>query len=145
MAIAPYLNFAGNTREAIDYYAAKLGGTLAGGGILTFGQMNMGDGTESDPDVKEMVAHAWMKVGGSDLYFSDAPPGMFDLVVGNNVWLLYSSDDKNEIQAAWDALVDEGQVYMPIGPTPWTSLYGMLTDKFGVKWQFSYNDPAFMP
>lgn len=143
MTVAPYLNFPGNTREVIDYYIAKLGGSLAGGGIMTFGQMNMGDGTEDKPDVRDMIAHAWMKIGNSDVYFSDAPPGMFDLIAGNNVWLLYMSEDKADVQAKWDALAADSRISMPIGPTQWTSLYGMLTDKFGINWQFSYSDPAF--
>lgn len=145
MSIAPYLSFPGTAREAIDYYSAALGGTLAGGGIMTYGQMDMGESGDGHPDVADLVAHAWLKIGDSDVYFSDSPPGMFDVVVGNNIWLMYSSDDKNDVQRKWDALAADGNVVMPIGPTPWTSLYGQVVDKYGNSWQFNYNDPAFMP
>jgi len=145
MSVAPYLSFPGNAREAIDFYSSALGGALAGGGIMTYGQMGMGEGDDDHAGVDDLVAHAWLKIGDSDVYFADAVPGMEEVVVGSNVWLMYSGDDRADVEAKWNALAADGNVLMPAGPTPWTSYYGQVTDKYGIRWQVNYNDPAFMP
>lgn len=40
----------------------------------------------------------------------------------------------NEVQKRWSALAKKATILQPIGPSPWSALYGMLTDRFGVTW-----------
>lgn len=140
MSLSPYINFSGNTREVVDYYADKLGANVLG--VVTFEQLGR---TEQSPEANSLVAHAHLKIGESSLFLPDTPPSYMTLTPGDNMSLMFQSSDAAEVQHIWDALAPDGQVRMPIGATPWTSLYGQLTDKFGVIWLVNYIDPAYAP
>jgi PhnB protein len=34
----------------------------------------------------------------------------------------------------FDALANDGNVLMPMGPTFWSSCFGMVSDRFGLSW-----------
>ena len=73
----PYLNFDGNTREAMAYYQGVFGGSLT---IHTFGEFGDPAAPEADK-----VMHARLETdGGFTLMASDLPPGM-TLSAGDNI------------------------------------------------------------
>ena len=82
MPINPYLNFDGNTREAVEFYARAL--ETEPPQFMTFA-----DGGES-PDyplpaeARDRIMHTRLDVDGTPLMFSDTFPGMPPLTVGNN-------------------------------------------------------------
>lgn len=43
-----------------------------------------------------------------------------------------------EVQDAWDRLLDGGKALMPLDKYEWSEKYGWLQDKFGVSWQLAY-------
>lgn len=49
-------------------------------------------------------------------------------------------DSAEEIQRAWDILVEDGVVMMPLDEYPWSQKYGWVQDKFGVSWQLMLAD-----
>lgn len=134
MPINPYINFPGNCREAVNYYARVFNTQPAQ--IMTFGEMP-GDPSRPLPEeAKNLIMHAELHVAGSSLMFSDTFPGM-PLNVGNNISLTVVTKNADEIRNAFNALKEGGQVSMDLQETFWSKLYGMVTDKFGVPWQFS--------
>lgn len=46
-------------------------------------------------------------------------------------------ENEIEINAAWEKLVEGGQILMPFDKYDWSKKYGWLQDKFGVSWQLS--------
>ena len=38
------------------------------------------------------------------------------------------------MKARWAGLCEGGQVLQPLGASGWSSLYGMVKDRFGVTW-----------
>lgn len=71
--------------------------------------------------------------------FSDCLPGM-PVTQGGNFNLAYISKDKDEITGIFNRLKnDGGQVIMELQETIWIGLYGFLTDKFGINWQFAHD------
>lgn len=141
MAINPYLNFAGNCREALEFYARIF--KTQPRGTMTFGEMP-GDPSRPLPEeAKNLIMHSELVVGGDTLMFSDTPPGM-PLTVGNNISLTLVSTNRDEIVNAFNGLKEGGRVTMDLQQTFWTPLYAMLTDKFGVPWQLSL-DTGEMP
>jgi predicted 3-demethylubiquinone-9 3-methyltransferase (glyoxalase superfamily) len=44
-----------------------------------------------------------------------------------------------EVESAWNKLVDGGSVMMPLDKYDWSAKYGWVQDKFGVSWQLSYS------
>jgi len=69
--------------------------------------------------------------------FSDVPPDM-SLIAGNNISLMIISNDMGKIRSMFDQLKTEGTVGMELQETFWSKLYGFVTDKFGIGWQFNH-------
>jgi PhnB protein len=136
MAINVYINFNGNCREAVEYYAEVFGTEKPQ--IMTFGE------TPSDPkfplpeEATDLVMHTRLNLSGSNVMFSDVFPGM-PFVAGNNISLTVVSKDIDEIKALFNKLKEGGTVRMDLQETFWSKCYGSLTDKFGIEWQFSYD------
>ena len=52
----------------------------------------------------------------------------------SNLSLSLAVADDVEAERKFAALADGGQVQMPLGPTFYSSRFGMVTDRFGVMW-----------
>ncbi len=123
----PYLNFEGNAREAMEFYNKIFGGKL---NISTFGESGM----SVSPDEKDQVMHAHFAAdNGITLMASDIPSG-WEYKPGNNVSLSLSGDNEQELQGYWDKLAQGGNIEQPLEQAPWGDRFGMLTDKFGIRW-----------
>lgn len=76
MPLSPYLSFAGNCADAIAYYQQTLGAELLY--KLSFGEMppSAADNEEGCPSGMRFpdtaIAHANMRIAGSDIMMSDA-------------------------------------------------------------------------
>jgi PhnB protein len=135
MAINVYLNFNGNTREAIEFYEQAFGTEKTQ--IMTFGDAPQDPSHPLPEEAKDLVLHAQLNIGGSVVMFSDTFPGM-PFTVGNNVTLAVVSTDIDEIKSSFEKLKEGGKVGMELQETFWSKCYGQVTDKFGVIWQLSY-------
>lgn len=132
-----YLNFKNEAAEAIKLYEKVFDTSTTN--IMTFGEMPADPEHPITEETKDLILNASMIIEGTYVMFSDVPDGMgMPLVKGNNVSLVVSTDDEEKIDRQFGLLAEEGTVTMPLGPTFWTKKYGMLTDKFGINWMFSY-------
>lgn len=123
----PYLNFKDSARQAMEFYHNIFGGKLD---INTFGESHMSD----DPATKDLIMHSMIEAdNGITFMASDAPPGMADKPSENGTISL-SGDNETELRGYWDRLAEGGTITMPISKAPWGDTFGMLTDKFGVRW-----------
>ena len=136
MQIAPYLNFPGTCREAFQFYAKCLGGTL--GDIHTFGSSPMKDQTPAEWHDK--VMHVMLTVGTSVLMGSDAPPPHFKTPQGFSVSLTPQSATDGE--RIFKALSEGGRVTMPFQQTFWSAGFGALVDRYGQPWMISCETAA---
>jgi PhnB protein len=134
MGVAPYVNFNGNCREAVGFYA-KVFGTAAPR-IMTFGETPPNPAFPMDDATKRLIMHAEIEVMGTAIMFSDVPPGM-KFVKGNDISLIVQGKNGEELKRWFNAMKEGGNVAMELGPQPWSKLYGFVTDKFGVGWQFN--------
>ncbi len=122
----PYLNFDGNTKEAMEFYRSVFGGELA---VNTFGEYG-----EQDPSIKDKVMHAMLETpSGFTLMASDPPPGM-PVQSGNAFTISLSGDDEAELRGYWDKLSDGGQIHMALEKQMWGDIFGHCQDRFGVPW-----------
>lgn len=134
----PYLTFAGNCREALEFYRDSLKGEIIS--LQTFGEAQM-PGPEA---IKDRVIHAEFRA--DDVYFM-ASDGMADYVAvpGNMVSMSLDFKDEQEQEAAFNALSAGGKVNMPLERTFWGAKFGMLTDKFGIQWFLNCTMPGGSP
>ncbi|MBP7930969.1 MAG: VOC family protein [Acidimicrobiia bacterium] len=122
----PYLNFDGNTREAMEFYQNALGGELL---IHTFGEYGAPEGI--DPNG---VMHAMLETpAGFTLMASDLPPGM-DGIQGTMMNVSISGEDEEALRGYWDKLSDGANIVMPLEKQMWGDTFGSLFDKFGTPW-----------
>jgi PhnB protein len=135
MSIQTYINFNGNCREAVEFYAEAFG--TGKPKVMLFGDMPSNDGFPITEETKNLVMHAELKIKESTVMFSDVPPGM-PFTVGNNISLIMGSKDMDEIKSIFNKLKTGGTVVMDLQETFWSKYYGYLIDKFGIGWQLSH-------
>jgi PhnB protein len=122
----PYVNFAGNTREAMDFYHDVFGGELTSN---TFGEYGDASAPEADK-----IMHSQLETdAGFTLMAADTPPGM-ELHPGDNVSISLSGDDGDLLRGYWERLSSDGTVTMPLEKQMWGDEFGMCQDKFGLTW-----------
>ena len=129
----PYINFPGNAREAMEFYAQVFGGDL---NLSTFGEY----GEQSAPGA-DKIMHAQLETSsGYTLMASDLPPGM-DHRPGNNLAVSLSGDDSDELRGYWEKLSAGGNVTMPLEKQMWGDEFGMCEDRFGITWMVNISQP----
>lgn len=135
-----YLNFAGNTEEAFNFYKSVFGGEFMGG-IMRFKDVNDMPGKEHlNEKSLNGVVHVALPVGNNMLMGSDTMEGFGPPhQAGNNVHLSLHPDSKEEADRLYAALSGGGQQTMPMSDTFWGDYWGMLTDKFGISWMINYH------
>lgn len=136
MAIDVYINFNGNCRSAVEFYAQVFGTEKPQ--IMTFGDAPPNPEFTIPDEAKSLVMHTQLRINGSNVMFSDVCPGM-SFVAGNNISLTIVSTNIDQIKSLFNKLKAGGTVGMDLQETFWSKCYGMLTDKFGIQWQFSYD------
>ncbi|MBU9708314.1 VOC family protein [Paenibacillus sp. AK121] len=130
--LIPYITLDGNAKEAIEFYEEALDAQLLF--IQTFGEMPENPDFPIPAEVKERVGHATLKVGETELMFSDTFPGS-PFSSGNQVSICITTDSVEQAKKMFDALQQGGQVGMPLQETHFSPAYGNVTDKFGVTFQ----------
>jgi PhnB protein len=127
MHINPYLAFDGTCREAFTFYAELLGGEIEA--FITTKEMPMeGAGDEWG----DRILHAKLVADSNVIMGGDTPPGVSVKPTGTCVYV--GADSPAEVERIYHALADGGRVDMPISPTPWSAMFGMVTDRFGTPW-----------
>ncbi|WP_158841407.1 VOC family protein [Saccharothrix deserti] len=122
----PYISFAGNAREAMEFYESVFGGTLS---LNTFGEYGATDAPEA-----EKIMHGMLETpSGFTLMGADTPPGM-SVNAGDNITICLSGDDADELHGYWEKLSDGGNVLTPLEKQMWGDEYGACQDKFGISW-----------
>lgn len=123
----PYIGFKDNAREAMEFYKTVFGGELV---MNTFKEFH----ASQDPAEDNKIMHAMLEAtNGITFMASDTPNGM-EYTPGQNISMSLSGEDESELKGYWDKLSDGAQVIMPLNAAPWGDTFGMLNDKFGIKW-----------
>lgn len=129
----PYISFAGNARQALEFYKDVFGGTLA---LSTFGELGAQDSPGADK-----IMHGMLETdSGFTLMGADTAPGM-EYNPGDNVAVSLSGDDADELRGYWQKLSDGGTVSVPLEQQVWGDEFGMCVDQFGVAWMVNIAQP----
>jgi len=135
--VSTYLNFAGKTEEAFNFYKSVFGGEFGGPGIQRFGDIPPQEGMPplSDAD-KKLILHVELPIlGGHVLMATDAPESMgFKVELGNQMHINLEPDSRAETKRIFDALSAGGKVTMELQDMFWGAYYGSFTDKYGINW-----------
>src|SRR5262245_12000833 len=128
MLVQPYLSFDGRCEEAVEFYRSKLGAR-----VVTLSRFKEApDQSMMPPGTGEKIMHGELRLGDSVLLVSDG------MCTGSpkfeGISLALTAKDIPEAERFFNALADGGQVQMPLTETFFSPRFGMLADRFGVKW-----------
>lgn len=125
----PHLNFDGDARAALEFYATAFGTEAV---VVTYGQ----SGATDDPAWADRVVFGQVQSSsGIGIMAFDVWPGQpYDQ--GDNAFYVYlAGDDADELTAAWNGLSDGAEIRQPLEASAWSPLAGQLRDRFGIVWQ----------
>src|SRR5262249_5217798 len=128
--VNPYIFFDGRCEEAIEFYAKNLGAERLM--VMRY--------SDSPPDVKAQqcgqpgmenkIMHAHLKFGDATVMLSDGPcSGKYD-----GFALSLRAATPKDAERFFALLADGGLINMPLNKTFFSPAFGMVTDKFGIKW-----------
>jgi PhnB protein len=129
--LVPYIHLDGEAAEAIATYERVLGAQL-----LASSRYAEMPGADFPPEVRERIMHAALRIGSSTLMVSDTAPGMPVLARGGHVQILIDFGDEGSMNEPFAQLAEGGRVVMPLAETFWNATFGVLEDRFGVRWLF---------
>jgi len=128
MTVEPYLFFEGRCAEAIEFYQKALGAEVK----MALRYKEAPDPSICTPENENKIMHAALAIGGSLVLMSDGLAKTSPVFEG--FALSVSAVDEAEAKSFFDALSADGQVTMPLSKTFFSLCFGMVRDKFGVRW-----------
>lgn len=135
--INPYLNFLGNTEEAFNFYRSVFGGEFLV--LQRFKDTPHGDNMPAED--KERIMHVALQVGDNMLMGTDVLESAGQtLTFGNNLSIAIAPKSIEEATVIFNGLSAGAQVEVPLEKMFWGAIFGMLTDKFGIKWMVNYDE-----
>lgn len=133
LGVNPYIAYKGNCRQAIEFYKDALGAEVV------FMQ-TVGESPMSNMGPAENIMHCSIQVGKSTVMMCDDPRPEAALA-GGNISLAIGLNDAGRAKEIFENLAKDGTVVMPLAKTFWAEAFGMVTDKFGIKWMVNCDAP----
>ena len=131
MKLTPYIQFAGNAEEALNFYKEVLNGEVV---MLS----RYGDSpVPADEDYKQKIIHARLVFGENMIMISDTFKGNA-VHTNGNIQLSVDVPDKLQLETVFGKMAAGGKIVMPLQDQFWGATFGMLQDKFGVNWMFNH-------
>lgn len=126
--VTTHLNFDGQAREALAFYATVFGGEPI---LVTYGEL----AGEVDPEQARKII--WGQVAsdaGFRIMAYDVQPERPWHPGENAFYVSLRGSSQDEVTTYWQGLSAGATVLQPLGPSAWSPLYGMLKDRFGITW-----------
>lgn len=132
---SPYFTFAGNAREAIEFYAEVFVGELQ---LATFKDFQ----APVAPEHENLVMHAELITEhGFNLRVSDGAAlseAPAQATTNMEASLIGPTEDVDTARPWFDKLSDGATNIQPLTAAPWGATFGSLTDKYGIAWMFNF-------
>lgn len=123
----PYISFKDNARQAMEFYKTIFGGTLE---VSTFKDFHM---TENPADA-DLVMHSQLLGDNGIIFMGADTPSHMEYNAGQRITMALSGHDDDLLHGYFDKLVVDATDVTPLDKAPWGDSFGMLTDKYGVRW-----------
>ncbi len=139
VTINPYLNFAGDTEEAFNFYKSVFGGEF----LVVMRYKDSFDAARTAEADQDKLMHIALPIGKGNVLMGTDVLGKMgnDLAHGNSHFISINGEDVEESRKLFTALAAGGTISYPYDKSPWGTYFGMLTDKFGIQWMTDCPDP----
>jgi PhnB protein len=133
-AITITLMFNGQTEAAFNFYKSVFGGEFA----MLQRMKDMPSPMPMTDEEKEKILYVGLNTGAGFLAGMDMPAGRGHVEHGNDFMITLNTSSEEETTKLFNALVDGGNVMMPLDHQFWGAFFGMVKDQFGIQWMLSY-------
>lgn len=129
VSTAPHVNFQGQAREALEFYRSVFGGEIS---LATYADIH----SVEDPTQADQIAFGRVDApNGFTILAYDVQPSKEYDPGKNPFYIALHGTTGDEIRPLWHRLADGAvAVLVPLAPAPFSPLYGMLTDRYGITW-----------
>ncbi len=134
----PYLNFNGNTEEAMNFYRSVFGTEFT-----ALHRFKDSPGFEKMPKhEQDKIMHASLPLTKNNVLMATDVLGSMGqkLTMGNNFYICLHTESEKETEKLFLGLSAGGKIEMPLNQTFWGAYCGMCRDKFGVQWMITYQN-----
>ena len=136
-----HLNFRGDARAALEFYASVFGGQPV---IATYGDFGMSaeapgadrvvfGQVESDAGFRVMAYDIPGSAAGSERSGSTRRENGVT-ITDQEFFVSVRGESLEEITSYWEKLAAGALIVEPLAASAWSAGFGMLTDSFGVTW-----------
>ena len=128
--VQPYLSFDGKCEEALEFYKRALDAEVVT--LLRFKDNPAPQAGCGKPGSEDKVMHAQLRIGQTNVMASDgecAGKPNFD-----GFALSLAAPTGADADKAFNALAKDGKVEMPLTKTFFSDRFGMVADRYGVRW-----------
>ncbi|MCC8132832.1 MAG: VOC family protein [Tannerellaceae bacterium] len=132
--VDPYLSFNGNCEEAFTWYKGIFQTEF--NSFVRYKEMT--EGPLMPEQKQNKIIYISMPI--SDYVYltgADTTPEM-PVQMGENMVLTLTLTDEDQMRQIFLNLAEGGEILMPLQQTFWADLYGMIQDKFGIRWRINY-------
>ena len=130
MNVQPYLSFQGRAQEALDFYKTAVGAKVDM--VMHFKDAPKEMQAQTPPASMDKVMHAAFHVGETQLFATDGE--CMGSLSFTGISLTINATSNEEAEKVFAALGKGGQTTIPMSETFFAHRFGVLADKFGVKW-----------
>lgn len=136
-ALSPYINFAGRTAEALEFYKGIFGGETE------LQLAKDGPNAANTPSEKlGQVFHAFYRSPHFTLMASDMMTDEAGRNVGNTISLALMCDSSDQLCEWFDKLAEGGTATWEPRDSEWGSVFAQVSDKYSITWMLNYQSPA---
>ena len=137
-----HLNFMGDARAALDFYASVFGGTAT---VATYGDFGMPAGVpgadkvvfgqlETEQGFRVMAYDIPSQAGGAPATAGSTRRENGSTITDQPFFVSVRGEALEEIEGYWAKLSVGASIVEPLAASAWSPGFGMLTDSFGVTW-----------
>ena len=129
--VTPNFHFQGNCEEAIHLYEKAFNTKIDL--ILYYSDANIEDlKIKLKEEHKKYVYHGEMKIGNQRIMFSDSITRKIKR--GDSFFLTITFETKENVINSFNILSENAEIIAPLQKTTYSSCFGNLIDKFGIRW-----------
>lgn len=123
-----HLNFRDDARAALELYQSVFGGRIT---LVSYADAH----DVQDPADADRIMWGEVRADNGFHVMAYDVRAKQSYEAGDRAFFVsVRGSDADEITTYWKGLSEAATVVQDLGPSGWTPLYGMLTDRFGVTW-----------
>ena len=131
MSLSFHIDFNGQCREAFEFYAENLKGTI--GTMLEFKDSPASESVSKEWQHK--IIHANILIEGIELAGADVKPEQYQKPKGFNILLGLNAE--SAVKSIFNQFSVGGEIIFPPQKKFWSPCYAIVVDRFGVAWKFN--------